>query len=100
MAGTYEVVGKNVILKFEYTTTIAEALSVVGDCSEYLWDHGYGDRGTEENPIRFEDLTDQQKVDIVDQHIVRVVVDAANTFKSQKAQDATRVAEEATKHTL
>jgi len=100
MAGTYQVNGQNVTLKFEYTTTIAEALSIVGDCAEYLWDHGYGDHGTDDAPILFSDLTDQQKVNIVDRHIVRVVVDAANTFKSVKAQEVARLAEEANPHTL
>jgi hypothetical protein len=100
MAGTYSVNGANVTLKFEYTTTIAEALSIVGDCAEYLWNHGYGDHGTDEVPIRLVDLTDQDKVNLVDQHIVRVVVDCANTHKSQKAQDAAREAEELTKHSL
>jgi hypothetical protein len=100
MAGTYQVIGDNVTLKYEYTTTIAEALSIIGDCAKYLWCYGCGDHGTDDATILFADLTDQDKVNLVDQHIVRVVVDAANAFKSIKAQEAARLAEEANPHTL
>jgi hypothetical protein len=100
MAGTYFVTGNDVTLRFEWTLPIVDALSIVGDCAEYLWNHGYGDHGTEEAPILFANITDQQKVDIVDRHFADVAVNAANTFKSQKAQEAARASEDAHKHSL
>ena len=58
--------------------------------SEYLWNAGYGDHGTEEAPILFSDLTRKQRLDLVAAHLENVINDAARTFKSQQAQDEAR----------
>ena len=100
MAGTYQVNGENVTLKFEWTLLIPDALSIVYDCAEYLWNVGYGDHGTQEMPILFIDLTDQQKVDIVDKHFADVAVNAANSQKVTRAMDIARQTEELTKHSM
>ena len=58
--------------------------------SEYLWNAGYGDHGTEEAPILFSSLTKKQRLDLVAAHLENVINDAARTFKSQQAQDEAR----------
>jgi len=100
MAGTFVVNGPNITIKFEYITLTANAISIVGDCAHYLWDVGYGNHGTIEEPILFEDLTNQQKLNIVDAHIKRVMIDASNTYKSVVAQEAAREAEAANEYDL
>lgn len=96
----FTVSGTDTKITFEYTALTAKIQSIVGDCAEYLFNHGYGNHGTEEAPILFTDLTNQQKLDIVDKHVKQVIIDAANTFKSVKAQDAARLTEEVSKYIL
>jgi hypothetical protein len=97
MAATFEVIGKNVILKFEWTIPVADALSIVGNSAEYLFGHGYGNHGDAEFPILFSDLDSQKQLDILYKHFADVAVNAAHTNKSLKAQEAARAAEELTK---
>jgi hypothetical protein len=66
----------------------------------YLFEKGYGDHGDEKEPKTFEDLTDADKLAIVQAYQKQVVVDLANTFKSQKAQEVARTTEEASKYSL
>ena len=68
--------------------------------SEYLFEKGYGDHGTSEKPILFAELTNAQKLTIVQDYQKQVVVDLANTFKSQKAQELARTTEEASKYDI
>ena len=54
------------------------------DFAEYLWNHGYGNHGTEEEPIEFADLTTAQKLALLDAHIIRVALDCAADTKDKK----------------
>ena len=72
MTAKFTVIGTDIKVSFEYTAKLAMVQSIVGACAEYLFEHGYGDHGTEEVPIQFGSLTNQQKLDIVDAHIRRV----------------------------
>lgn len=100
MAGTFSVSNGNTTVAFEWTAATDTVQSVVGDAAEYLWDKGYGDHGTDEEPIVFDDLTNQEKLDIVDVYIKKVIVDLANTHKSVKAQDEARATEAASEYSL
>jgi hypothetical protein len=100
MTAKFTVSGASTTITFSYTALTGQIQSIVGGCAEYLWEHGYGDHGTEEIPILFASLTNQQKLDLVDEHLRRVVLDAANTQKSLRAQEAARTTEEASKYTL
>jgi hypothetical protein len=100
MSGKFTVSGTSTTITFAYTALTAQVQSIVGGCAEYLWDHGYGDHGTQEIPILFASLTNQQKLDLVDEHLKRVVLDAANTQKSIRAQEVARTTEESSKYTL
>jgi len=100
MAATFIVSGANTTINFEYTAPTTAVLAIVPAAAHYLWDHGYGDHGTEEEPIGFGDLTNQQKLDVVDAYIRQTIIDLANTYKSVAAQDAARIIEQESEYTL
>ena len=105
MASSFTVSGGNTTVEFHYVAPTATVISIVGGCAEYLWNKGRGDHGGDglegrPAPILFSSLTNQQKLGIVDEYVRQVIIDAANTEKSIKAQDAARVAEEASKYNL
>ena len=100
MAGKFIVSGTDTSITFTYTALTAKILNIVTGAAEYLWGVGMGPHGTQEESILFDSLTNLQKLAIVDDHLKQVILDAANTNKSIKAQTAARVAEEATKHTM
>lgn len=100
MTGKFTVSGTDTKTIFEVTAPTTKIQSIVGSASEYLFDKGFGNHGTEEEPIVFADLTNQQKLDLVADHVQQVIIDMANTHKSLKAQDEAREAEEATKYML
>jgi hypothetical protein len=100
MTGSFTVSGGNTTVTFEYTALTAKVQDVVGDASHLLWDRGYGDHGTEESPILFADLTNQQKLNIVDLHVKNVMLDLANTFKSLDAQRIARETEAQDEYTF
>lgn len=98
MTATLTTASGNTTLKFEYTATTDIMIDILGDAAEYLWKEEVDDDGEIIN--LFEDATNQEKVDIIDDHVKRVIVDLANTFKSQKAQRLAREVEEANKHSI
>ncbi len=79
---------------------IAERNAVVVDAAHYLFDLGRGDHGTEEDPKTFTDLSDADRLTLVTDHQKQVIVDAANTYVSNRDQTVAREAAEDTKHTL
>jgi hypothetical protein len=80
--------------------SIVKNNEVVNDAAELLFERGQGDHGTEEEPKTFEDLTAQDKLDLVKVHQKQVIVDLANTGKSQAAQKEARELEEDSKHII
>ena len=76
---------------FSYTATTAKIVEVLSDASEALFDRGLGDHGDEETPIVFADLSNQDKLDIVDGYIKDVIVNMANSQKIKAAKDAVEV---------
>jgi hypothetical protein len=100
MTSKFTISGDQTTITFSWTAPTEKIVSIVGDCSEYLFDHGYGDHGTEEEQIVFADLNNNQKLQLVEAHLKDVIINASNTFKSIKAQDAARDAEELNKYEL
>ncbi len=78
-------------VNFDYTATTAKIVAVIGDTAEALFDRGRGDHGTEEEPIVFGDLSNQDKLDIVDEYVKDVIVNMANQKLLDKAKDAVEV---------
>jgi hypothetical protein len=100
MTAKFTVSGTSTTITFTYTALTTQIQSIVGGAAEYLWNVGYGNHGDAEKPILFTSLTNQQKLDLVDEHLKRVVLDAANTQKSVKAQEAARTVEKASEFAL
>ena len=97
MAGTFEVDGTDVTVKFEYTAKLELVQSVIDSAAKYLW----VEEIIEDKVINpFGEATNQEKLDIVDGHVKRVVLDLANTFKSKEAQRIARETEESNKYDL
>ena len=80
--------------------SVTSGNAVVGDASEYLFEHGRGDHGTDEDPIVFADLTNADKLALVQTHQKEVIVALANSFRSNRDQKEAREAAEASKHSL
>jgi len=100
MAAKFTVIDDEIKISFEYQADATKVQDIVGACAEYLFEHGYGDHGTEEEPIVFEDLNNNQKLSLLDKHIRDVILNLANTHKSLKAQDLARETEEQNKFDL
>ena len=100
MTSKFTISGTDTKITVEWTAPTDKITSIVGDCAEYLFNHGYGDHGTEEEQIVFADLNNNQKLALVEAHLKDVIINASNTFKSIKAQDAARDAEELSKYEL
>lgn len=90
MAGTFVVDGDRVTVTFEYEADLTKAQQVIVDGAHLLWDRGMGNHGDEETPIVFTDLNNQDKLDIVDTYVRRVILDLARTYSSEEAQAAAR----------
>lgn len=100
MISKFTISGQQTEISFKASALTTLIQSIVGSASEYLFNHGYGDHGTEEVPIVFDDLSNQQKLDLVSAHVKRVIIDCANTHNSVQAQEAARIAEEENKLSL
>jgi len=83
--------GGNTTLKLSVTLTSALATKWLGKWAEYDWNHGYGDHGTEESPILFDDLTNQEKVNVILERVVELSKEEA---KAQINDDSKVTADE------
>jgi hypothetical protein len=100
MASSFMVTNGNTKVDFNFTAPTTTVQNIVGGAAEYLFNHGRGDRGTEEAPVNFTDLTNTQKLTIVEDYVKQVIIDLANTNKSLKAQEVARTTEEESKYSL
>ena len=95
---TFQVDGTKTTVSFEYTALTAKIADVLSDASEYLWKEELDEEGKVLNP--FADATNQEKLNVVDAHVKRVIIDLANTFKSNKAQKEARELEADSEHII
>jgi len=68
----------------------------INKAAAYLWGIGQGDRGTEEKPILFTDLTKKQKLEMVGAQLDTVITDMVRTqvhIEGQATADATSKAD-------
>jgi len=90
MTGTFTVIGDEIKIEFAYQADAAKVENTITDASNRLWDQGFGDHGDEENPIVFGDLTNNQKLAIVDQAVKAFIIDNATLFRSSNAAEIAR----------
>lgn len=88
---SFTVDGTDTTVTFEYTALTAKVQEVIGACAENLWSEETDEDDVVTNP--FADATNAEKLAVVDKHIKSVLVDIANSFKSNAAQKAARDAE-------
>jgi len=82
--------GDNVTITATWTGLLTVVQRTVDDAAHYLFNMGRGDHGTEEEPRIFTDLSNQEKLDLVYNHITQVVKDMADDYVSNLAQAAAR----------
>ena len=87
MAGTFTTSGGDTTMKLQYVAETAKVQEVVGDAVNLLWDRGLGDHGDDDNPIVWGDLSNQDKLDILDGYVKSVILGLAREYEV-KAQTA------------
>ena len=104
MAGTFTTSGANTTLDFKYTATTSSILSILGDAAELIYSQGvknvFTGVGDQQMLTPFASLTNQQKVDVVDEYFKQIVINAANTMKANRAADVARLSQNAALYTL
>jgi hypothetical protein len=91
------IVGTPETARFDFTRgnlTLDKTAKRINLASEYLWEHGQGDHGTDELPILFTSLTKAKKLKLVSDHLQNVIDDMAKTQLSIRSQEAARQAAE------
>lgn len=95
--------GANTTLTITYTAANAKVNDTLTRAAHYLWDHGKGDHGTDDSPIVWDDLTAQDKLDILGDQIKQELLDKAKTYHVNSNVNTTReekIAEADTDHDL
>ncbi len=91
MSASFSTENGQTTVTFWYTAPTATVAAIAGGAAEYLWQEEFDENGEVINP--FDEATNQEKLDVLDAHVRRVIVDLANTNKSVKAQALARLAE-------
>jgi len=92
MGASFSVNGQNTTITITVTSSTANIQTIFGIVSLYLWNDGYGDHGTPDSPIMYSSLTNQQKLDIFFNYVVRsiksiLLLDAREKSKVQNQLD-------------
>ena len=85
-------VGGNRTLTYTKTAPSDKILNVLDDAVHYLFNHGYGDHGTEEVPRTYEDQSITEKAQMLDEHLTRVIREAAESYHVNDAIEVARLA--------
>jgi len=88
MTAKFTVDGSNLVISFEYSAPLVQTTEVAVSAAHYLWEHGYGDHGTDEEPILFDDISNQDKLNLLDKHVLRVIMDIAQDYYVNSRQEA------------
>ena len=67
-----------------YPVTAAKATSVLTAAAHYIWNSTYGSQA------EFDAMTNKQKLDLVDQYIKQVIMDAAKAYSVNTATEEAR----------
>ena len=91
---TVTITGSGAERTFTYSQTrpTAKVQSVLDTAAHYLFNHGYGDHGTDEVPRTYDDQTTPDKLDMVDKHITNVLMNAAHDYHVNSAAELARQA--------
>lgn len=78
-------------IRFTYSADTAKLQTIVGNFAQMLHSRGAGPVDGNGKQIPFASLTNQQKLDIIDQHLLNAMVNGA---KGQRATVAAKVAQD------
>ena len=88
MAGSFIVNNGTTTLRLDYTATTAKIQAVSSDAVHILWDRGRGDHGTDDEPIVWGDLSNQDKVDILYDYIKDTIMGLGKEYTVKTDKDA------------
>jgi len=80
-------------LTLAYTAASDKVTETLAAAAHWLYDHGRGDHGDEETPLTWDDLTNAQKLAIIDVEVRSHLIECAKAYNVNTAADAARVAE-------
>lgn len=85
----------NITVTLTYTAAAQKVTDTLDNAAQYLFGRGFGDHGTEETPREYSDLSNSEKLDIIDEYVKKTIIDAARTHRVNSAVDAEREEAEA-----
>jgi hypothetical protein len=77
---TIDEKSKTATATFDFTGDIEIVPERLEQAAHYLWDHGYGDHGTEELPIQFGSLKSEDHIAILKAYFIKTVNEMANGY--------------------
>jgi hypothetical protein len=80
MAVTYEIQNSQAIVIHQMIGAKTKVQKGYESAAHYLWNRGYGDHGTEETPIVWNDLTNQEKLNLVHAYLIQIIREMARTY--------------------
>ena len=93
MAGQFVVNGTETTVTFTYTALTTKVLATVNDAVGYLYPQIFGEvLDGEGNLIPFDELTNQQKLGVLDAWLLKGILDLAKEHNRNAAIDAAREA--------
>lgn len=95
MAGKITRLNENETVEAEWEALSPQPAQTIEDHAHLLWNRGLGDHGTEEEPIIWEDLVEQDYLDIWFDYLTRVTLDGAKQYVHDAAVAEAREAAEA-----
>ena len=94
MAGTFEVSNGKTTVKFQWTALTAKIQDSIEKKAKELWFQGFGDHGSSEDAIVWDDLSNQDKLDLVNDCIERVILgDARDKYVKEQLSTAKETAQ-------
>jgi len=91
------VSGDKIKIVFEYEALTTKVQPIIEDCAESLWVEETEDEVVT-NP--FSKATNQEKLNVVDAHVKRILLDMSNSWKSNEAQRKARELEADSEHAI
>lgn len=91
MTGTFVNNGDGTTtVNFGYTASTQKVLDTAGDVAHLLFDQGFFVQPDPENPLTYEELTNQQKLDMIDVLVRRTLINAARQYYVEESIDTAR----------
>jgi len=85
MAGTFLVDGDNTAINFNYVANTTKVSNALNDAVHYLYPATFrGPLDNEDPIIPFEELTNQQKLDVLDAWVRKTILDLAKQYERKR----------------